>query len=1136
MKLDFICEKITYTPKWRKLIEYINKNIENIRTSEIEKISSIEVVEDFWSCLISCLYLHLKKPFIVVTPTWDKAVQLAEDIKCYVDDEYINLFPPRENLPHERLSPSKVTSGMRLKTLNLLQKSRKIIVITSANAVLDKIAPVRAGVHLPLTVKVGSKISYEDILKNISYMDYTRENKTYFPGHFSVRGGILDIFDVTSEYPFRIEFFGDNVESIRAFSIVTQRSLYELEKIDIYSSRELLIGEKQDEQVMKSIDSDYPMYYEGIESDIAKYYENTQSFFDYIKPKSILLFCDQTEFDLRLKQLVKQVLYSLNLEDDNEKKNYISKTLIDPKKYLYDIKNPIIRLDAIRTFSDSFSYEVRKQREASGDRHKFLRNLRTDAKNLVQSVICLMSITRVNKLKDILDEEGVPHRFYQKIKPEFIPGVPAIITSPTSIGFIDEQSRISLYSQSDLFVKRIRHTPIYKLKEAVPVIRPTDLNPGNYIVHNVHGIGIYLGMVKEEIDGVIRDYFLLKYAGVDRLYVPTSQIDKIHKYIGQENPPIYRLGSTKWTKVKKKVKQSTKEIAKELLQLYAERQQMEGFAFPADTPWQREVEEQFPFEETADQIKTVNEVKKAMENPKPMDRLVCGDVGYGKTEVAIRAALKAVFGGKQVVMLVPTTILAQQHYHTFSTRFKNYPIKVGLLSRFLTLYEQKEVTEGLKEGTIDIVVGTHRLLQKDIKIKDLGLIIVDEEQRFGVEHKEKLKILRKKVDVLTLSATPIPRTLYMSLIGIRDMSVIDTPPQDRLSVETAVGEMNYDQIKDAIEFELRRGGQVFYVYNRVKTIERAAEKIKTLVPKARIAIAHGQMREEKLEKVMIDFVDEDYDILVCTTIVESGLDIPTVNTMIIEDADQLGLAQLYQLRGRVGRGDKKAYAYFYYNDKRLLTPEAYKRLHALREFSQLGSGFNLAMRDLEIRGAGEILGPKQHGHMFSVGFELYCQLIREAIEEMKGEKKEKIPEITIEIPVSAFIPKDYINADSLRIEAYREIESADTLDEINDLIDSFIDRYGLVPEPLENLIEIAKLKILMRKAGIIKAILIGKYDIIFFPVKLNTHQQNKLMKKFPQARFSTSSKSLKVKGENTYPEIKILRELLEEIINIKYNR
>jgi len=1150
MKLDFICEKITSTPKWRKLIEYINKNIENIRTSEIEKISNIEVVEDFWSCLISCLYLHLKKPFIVVTPTWDKAVKLAEDVKCYVDDEYVNLFPPRENLPHERLSPSKVTSGMRLKTLNLLQKSRKIIVITSANAVLDKIAPVRAGVHLPLTVKVGSKISYEDILKNISYMDYTRENKTYFPGHFSVRGGILDIFNVTSEYPFRIEFFGDYVESIRAFSTVTQRSLYELEKIDIYSSRELLIGEKQDEQVikkiysdsenkeyeyiMKSIDSDYPMYYEGIESDIAKYYENTQSFFDYIKPKSILLFCDQTEFDLRLKQLVKQVLYSLNLEDDNEKNNYISKTLIDPKKYLYDIKNPVIRLDAIRNFSDSFSYEVKKQREASGDKHKFLINLRTDAKNLVQSIICLMSITRVNRLKDILDEEGVPHRFYQKIKPEFIPGVPAIITSPISIGFIDEQSRISLYSQSDLFVKRIRHTPIYKLKEAVPVIRPTDLNPGNYIVHNVHGIGIYSGMVKEEIDGVTRDYFLLKYVGADRLYVPTSQIDKIHKYIGQENPPLYRLGSTKWTKVKKKVKQSTKEIAKELLQLYAERQQMEGFAFSPDTPWQREVEEQFPFEETADQIKTVNEVKKDMEHPKPMDRLVCGDVGYGKTEVAIRAAFKAILGGKQVVMLVPTTILAQQHYYTFSKRFKNYPVKVRILSRFLTSKEQKKVIKELKEGTADIAIGTHRLLQKDIKIKDLGLIIVDEEQRFGVEHKEKLKILRKRVDVLTLSATPIPRTLYMSLIGVRDMSVIDTPPQDRLSVETIVGEINYNLIKDAIEFELGRGGQIFYVYNRIKTIERVAERIRTLIPKARIVIAHGQMKEEKLEKVMIDFVDGNYDILVCTTIIESGLDIPTVNTMIIEDADQLGLSQLYQLRGRVGRGDKKAYAYFYYNDKRLLTPEAYKRLHALREFSQLGSGFNLAMRDLEIRGAGEILGPKQHGHMFSVGFELYCQLIREAIEEMKGEKKEKIPEITIEIPISAYIPQDYINADSLRIEAYNNIKSAHTLDKISGLIDSFIDRYGPIPEPLENLIEIAKLKILMRKAEIIKAILIGKYDIIFFPVKLSTYQQNELMKKFPQARFSTSSKFLRVKGRNTFPKIKILQELLKETIDLKY--
>lgn len=1124
MRLSFIYEKITSTSKWRELIKYISKKFEN------KRISDIKVVKDFWSCLISCLYLHLKKTIVVVIPTWEKAMQITEDIKSYVNYNDVYLFPPRENLLHERLSPSKVTSGIRLKTLNLLQKSKPIIVLTSAGAVLDKIAPVKAGVHLPLAIKVGSKISFEDLIRSISNMDYVRENKTYFPGHFSVRGGILDVFDVTSKYPYRIEFFGDTVESIREFSTVTQRSLYKLDKVNIYSSREIMIKSKQ-------IDYENNFtYYEGMESDIAKYYEKPQNFFEYIPQESIILFCDQIEFNLRLKNLVNQVLDSFVFKDDAEKDNYILSTIIDPNRYFNNIKNPIIKLDVISTKPDSFSYKVKNQRKVRGDRSRFFKNLEPDSKKLTHSIICLGSITRVNRLIDIFDEEGVPYKFYKKKVPKSMPNTPIIIVSPLSSGFIDEESKISVYSQSDLFVKRIRHTPIYKQKEAVPIIRPSDLNLGNHVVHNIHGIGIYDGMVKEEIDGVIRDYFLLKYADGDRLYVPTSQIDKIHKYIGEENPPIYRLGSRKWTKAKRKVKQSTKEIAKELLQLYAERQQLEGFAFPPDTPWQREIEDLFPFWETPDQVRAINEVKKDMEKPRPMDRLVCGDVGYGKTEVAIRAALKAIFGGKQVVILVPTTILAQQHYHTFYKRFKNYPIKVGLLSRFLTKKEQREVIKGLKEGTIDIVVGTHRLLQKDIEIRDLGLIIIDEEQRFGVEHKEKLKIFRKKVDVLTLSATPIPRTLYMSLISIRDMSVINTPPQDRLSVETVVGEINYDQIKDAIEFELRRGGQVFYVHNRIKTIIRTAERIKTLVPQAKIAIAHGQMREEELEKVMIDFVEENFNILVCTTIIESGLDIPTVNTMIVEDADQLGLAQLYQLRGRVGRGDKKAYAYFYYNDKRLLTEEAYKRLYALREFSQLGSGFNLAMRDLEIRGAGEILGPKQHGHMVYVGFELYCQLIREAIEEMRGEKKEKIPEITIEIPVSAYIPKDYISADSLRIEAYREIKSADILNKISDLVDSFIDRYGPIPKPLKNLIEIAKLKIPMRKAGIFKAISIGKYDIAFFPVKLSTHQQNKLMKKFPQAKFSVSSKSLRVRGENTYPEIKILQELLEEIINIKYNR
>jgi transcription-repair coupling factor (superfamily II helicase) len=1121
MRLSFICEKITSTSKWRELIKYISKNFKN------KRISNIKILEDFWSCLISCLYLHLKKTIVVVIPTWEKTMQIAEDIKYYVNDNDVYLFPPRENLPSERLSPSKVTSGGRLKTLNLLQKSKPIIVLTSAEAVLDKIAPIKAGVHLPLKIKVGSKILFEDLIRSISDMDYIRENKTYFPGYFSVRGGILDVFDVTSKYPYRIEFFGDIVESIRKFSTFTQRSLCELDKVNIYSSREIMIKSKQIDYVNNFT------YYEGIESDIAEYYDNPQNFFEYIPQEFIILFCDQTEFNLRLKNLVKKVLDSFVFNDDVEKENYILNTIIDPDRYFDNIKNPIIKLDVISTEPKSFSYKVKNQRKVRGDRSKFFKNLKSDSKKIIHSIICLESITRVNRLIDIFDEEGIPYKFYKKKVPKSMPNIPIIVVSPLSSGFIDEESKISVYSQSDLFIKKIRHTPIYKRKEAVPIIRPSDLNPGNYVVHNIHGIGIYEGMVKEEIDGVIRDYFLLKYADGDRLYVPTSQINKIHKYIGEENPPIYRLGSRKWTKAKRKVKRSAKKIAKELLQLYAERQQIEGFEFPLDTPWQREIEDLFPFSETPDQIRAINEVKKDMEKPKPMDRLVCGDVGYGKTEVAIRAALKAIFGGKQVVILVPTTILAQQHYHTLCKRFKNYPIKVGLLSRFLSRKEQRKVIKGLKEGTVDIVVGTHRLLQKDIEIKDLGLIIIDDEQRFGVEHKEKLKIFRKKVDVLTLSATPIPRTLYMSLIGIRDMSVIDTPPQDRLSVKTFIGEINYNSIKDAIEFELRRGGQVFYVHNRIKTIVRTAEIIKTLVPKAKIAIAHGQMREEELEKVMIDFVEEKFNVLICTTIIESGLDIPTVNTMIVEDADQLGLAQLYQLRGRVGRGDKKAYAYFYYNDKRLLTEEAYKRLHALREFSQLGSGFNLAMCDLEIRGAGEILGPEQHGNMVTIGFELYCQLIREAIKEMKGEKKEKVPDITLEIPVSAYVPEDYISVDSLRIEAYREIKSADTLEKIDNVTNGFIDRYGTIPEVLKNLIKIAKLKILMKKAGILKAISTGKYNITFFPVILNKHQQKKLIKEIPEVKFQTSSKSLKIYGENNFPRIKLLEEILNQIINIK---
>lgn len=679
--------------------------------------------------------------------------------------------------------------------------------------------------------------------------------------------------------------------------------------------------------------------------------------------------------------------------------------------------------------------------------------------------IAIMASTsnRAEKIRDLLRDSKVDAFYVSRITGELKPGNVIITEGRIEAGFEIGQIKFALITDLEIYGKRksgkkatLRH------QEGALISHFTDLSVGDYVVHVNHGIGRYLGLQKLEVGGVTKDYLIIQYTGEDKLYVPTDQISLVQKYLGAEGaaPKLSRLGGQDWNKVKKRVKESVREMAQELLNLYATREKVVGHAYPPDTVWQKEFEEAFPYEETPDQLRAIKEIKEDMERPKPMDRLLCGDVGYGKTEVAIRAAFKAVMDSRQVAVLVPTTILAQQHYNTFVERFSGYPIKIEMLSRFRSPKEQQEILKNLKTGGVDIVIGTHRLVQNDVQFKKLGLVIVDEEQRFGVAHKERLKQLRKNVDVLTLTATPIPRTLHMSLVGVRDMSILETPPEDRWPVQTYVLEFNWDVIGDAVRKEMDRGGQVYFVHNRIMDIDQIAAQLRAAVPEARVAVAHGQMKEDQLEQVMLEFLEGEYDVLLCTTIIETGLDIPNVNTLIVDEADRMGLSQLYQLRGRVGRSHRLAYAYFTYRRDKVLTEVAEKRLQAIREFTEFGSGFKIAMRDLEIRGAGNFLGPEQHGHMMAVGFDMYCRLLEEAVKELKGDLIEEIQEPTIDLNIDAHIGNDYIPDAGMKIEIYQKIMRIQSAEDARDVGEELEDRYGPVPQSVTNLLAIARIKAL----------------------------------------------------------------------------
>ena len=1074
--------------------EKLIKNIEE-RTSPI---STYGIIDENIGHISYALNQHIDKQMLIITYDERKAKRIYEDIKNF-DEEIVELFPTKEVLFYKVDAISLGGANQRLRVLSRLMQGEPIIVVAHIEGILNKlISPNLFKEHI---IKIGleDKVELDQIAEKLISCGYERESMVEGVGQFSIRGGIIDFFAPNNENPYRIELFDDEVDSIRTFDIGTQRSIEIVKSVFIPPVKEILILENYRDNIIKNMKKDlkratkrldegsevkqnmedkFERYmeelHEGIHisnTDMIVPYipeEYLSKMLDYFKDDSIVFIDEPRRVEKRIKSIKDQFLlkYSHVLESGevlphHEKINYEYIDIVDDIKGKICIANTaLLKADPIFSPKTTLRFSL-KSVQSFHNKMDFLKEELNHYKYRGYKVIILSGTEeRGKRLKSSLIDLGVESIYVEDANRDIKSS--QVLITPGSINGGFEYSSIKLVIISDREIYGSAKGKIRKVKKKIKgdIVSFSDLNIGDFVVHENHGIGQYEGIEQLNIQGIKKDYLTINYKGNDKLYVPIDQMNLIQKYIGSDSvkPKINRLSSPEWFRTKQRAKRAVEDMAKDLLELYARREGLEGFSFSKDTLWQRQFEDIFPYEETDAQIRSAEEIKKDMENVKPMDRLLCGDVGYGKTEVALRAAFKAIMDGKQVALLVPTTILAQQHYNTIIERFANFPINAAMLSRFRTAGEQKNTIDQLRKGTVDIVVGTHRLLSKDVIFKDLGLLIVDEEQRFGVKHKEALKKLKENVDVLTLTATPIPRTLHMSLVGIRDMSTIDEPPEERYPVQTYVVEFNEQMVREAILKEIERGGQVYFVYNRVHTIDRMAMKLKKLVPEAKIIVGHGQMSERELEKVMMDFIDNEYNVLVCTTIIETGLDIQNVNTMIIYNADKMGLSQLYQLRGRVGRTNRMAYGYFTYEKNKILTEVAEKRLRAIKDFTEFGSGFKIAMRDLEIRGAGNLLGVEQHGHIEAIGYDLYVKYLNETIKKLKGETIEEVVDTTIDLSVDGYIPQGYIEDEEQKIEAYRKIAAIRNKDDYSELIDELIDRFGDVPKEVENLMDISYIK------------------------------------------------------------------------------
>lgn len=1047
--------------------------------------------------LIAAVGEQTKRPIIILTYNLLQAQKLYDDLSSFIPEQDMYLYPANDLIAADFSVASPELKAQRIDALNQLVRGKARILLVPIAGLRRLLPPKSIWEKYQIQFKVGEDVDLSQLLPMLIEMGYNRVDMVESPGDFSLRGGILDLYSLTEEDPIRIELFDTEVDSIRTFSIEDQRSKVKLDSVIVGPAQEGLLDDTHLDQIAIGLEEGRAKSLQKLKDDRVKRklvefiqieqerirqrrdeytyrylslaYEHPASLLDYT-PSNSVIFIDEYNRIIETNQsLEKQEMeWYMSLLSEGQTIHDISFShQLEPclKAKSYPILFLSLFLKHVPNFSPQniVSFSCKPMQHFHGQINVLKQEILRWQKGGYTVIFTGADKERVKKLERVLTDYEIDSITLQETT-TLIKGKTQVAFAPLQSGFELPLYKLALITEEELFQKKARKTVRkQKLSNAERIKNYSELKIGDYVVHVNHGIGKYLGIETLEINGIHKDYLHIRYQGDDKLYVPIEQINLIQKYIGSEakEPKIYKLGGSDWKRVKKKVESSVKDIADDLIKLYAEREASKGYAFSPDSDIQREFEATFAFQETEDQLRSVHEIKRDMEKERPMDRLLCGDVGYGKTEVAIRAAFKAVMDGKQVAFLVPTTILAQQHYETMRERFLDFPIKVGLMSRFRTKKQQLETIKGLKTGTIDVVVGTHRILSKDIQYRDLGLLIIDEEQRFGVTHKEKIKQLKANIDVLTLTATPIPRTLHMSMLGVRDLSVIETPPENRFPIQTYVMEYNGSLVREAIERELARDGQVYFLYNRVEDIERKTEEISMLVPEARVVYAHGQMTESELESTILSFIEGEADVLVSTTIIETGVDIPNVNTLIVHDADKMGLSQLYQLRGRVGRTNRVAYAYFTYRRDKVLTEVAEKRLHAIKEFTELGSGFKIAMRDLSIRGAGNILGAQQHGFIDSVGFDLYSEMLKEAIEERRGTQKPEKQKIAVEIDleIDAYIPDRYITDGQQKIEMYKRFRSLESFEEIDELKEEMIDRFGEYPVEVERLFTIAEIKV-----------------------------------------------------------------------------
>lgn len=1035
--------------------------------------------------LVGLISASHRRPFVVVTPTIGEAERLVADLTNFVSPDSVELFPGWETLPFERMSPSVETMGRRMRVLWRMRNGDPdlSIVVAPVRALSQRLVG-RFGTTGPVTVRVGEQLDSTAFVEGLVTSGYRREYQVEHRGEISVRGSIIDVFPSTGESPVRIDLWGDEVERLTEFSPADQRSTADIDNIDIFPALELIPdAEVMDRAVRLSSDEPWGReqweriangeLFEGMEAWLPWLVDSEYLLTDLIPDQGQIIIVDPRRTKDRTEDLVaeeadlgRSLSRTWGMADDAE----FPRLHLGFDRLLSRTDAPVWSFVNVPDSPDSpvFSAEAWPPVVGGGDAlTNRLRSLLAQDFSVVVGADGSGSALRINRL---LAEHDLALPVLESSASDGIaadlrsPGG-KIVVSPLERGAILPELGIAFLAEADLVGRRRTHRPRSTRRSGTQNTFE-DLKIGDHIVHHVHGIGRFEGMVKRRIGDVERDYLLLEYKGGDKLYVPSDQVDTIRLYSGGETPRLNRMGGADFSRTKSKVRSAVSEIAQELVVLYQKRINAAGHAFGPDTPWQHDLEMSFPFQETPDQLSAIIAVKEDMEREVPMDRLICGDVGFGKTEVALRAAFKAVQDGYQVAVLVPTTLLAQQHYQTFSERFAGFPVRVEQMSRFLTPAQGRAIASGVADGEVDVVIGTHRLLSGDVRFKKLGLLIVDEEQRFGVSHKEAMKTLKADVDVLTLSATPIPRTLEMSLTGIRDMSLLNTPPADRQPILTYVGEYDEKAVTEAIRRELLREGQVFYVHNRVRDIELHAARIRELVPEARVAVAHGQMDEGTLERVVVDFWQGDFDVLVCTTIIESGIDMPTVNTLVVERADLLGLGQLHQLRGRVGRAGQRAYAYLFFPRDVQLSEEAYERLRTIGEATELGSGFRIAMRDLEIRGAGNLLGTGQSGHVAAVGYDLYVQMVTEAVDALNGVVPQEPIDVVIELPFDTFLPPDYVEREDLRLDSYRRLASVTQDSDVDDIASEWVDRFGPVPEPAAALLEVARVRVEAIRCGV----------------------------------------------------------------------